>query len=382
MFSLNAVSVIAQVQVGRFEIKGLLRRENRAPAKLYLFLDQQLADSALVKEGRYHFTGRVSSIVSALIKETNSYRIDGHEGICFLVTEGIIQISSADNLKNAVFSGSGSRAAKDYREAIKNTLLLTDSLNGIMAGKAYRENEALHSDMKISMVLINSEMTEQMTAYIKAHPRSPASGYMLSAITERTYPATGLVNSLLKKLPPSQQILVNSKTEAFKRKKKEEELEKEKAAADMARKNQALEDETAIGKMAKDFIQNDTAGRAVSLSSYSGKYVLIDFWASWCHPCRAENPVVTRAFNNYKDKGFAVLGISLDGTRNSWITAVRQDGLAWAQLSDLKGAENEVALLYHVSAIPRNFLVDPKGIIIAKDLRGDMLEEKLAAVFK
>jgi len=141
---------------------------------------------------------------------------------------------------------------------------------------------------------------------------------------------------------------------------------------------------TAIGSIAPDFTQTDTAGKAITLSSLRGKYVLIDFWASWCGPCRMENPNVVKAYNQYKNKNFTIIGVSLDktGARDAWIKAIKDDNLTWNQVSDLRFWQNQVAQLYKISQIPQNYLIDPNGKIIAKGLRGDELEAKLAEVLK
>jgi peroxiredoxin len=137
-----------------------------------------------------------------------------------------------------------------------------------------------------------------------------------------------------------------------------------------------------VGTEAPDFMQQDQDGKDVKLSSFKGKYVLVDFWASWCGPCRQENPNVVNAFNNYKDKNFTVLGVSLDRARDPWLKAIKDDNLNWTQVSDLKFWSNAVAVQYKIQSIPQNFLIDPKGVIIAKNLRGPDLLAKLAELLK
>ena len=138
----------------------------------------------------------------------------------------------------------------------------------------------------------------------------------------------------------------------------------------------------AVGGGMADFTQNDTADIPVKLSSFRGKYVLVDFWASWCRPCRMENPNVLASYNKFKNKNFTVLGVSLDKAKDAWIEAIHQDGLYWTQVSDLKGWGNEVAQQFKVQSIPQNFLIDPQGRIIAKDLRGEALDQKLNEILK
>ncbi|WP_425392411.1 TlpA family protein disulfide reductase [Ekhidna sp.] len=137
----------------------------------------------------------------------------------------------------------------------------------------------------------------------------------------------------------------------------------------------------AIGKEAPEIALQNPEGEIITLSSLRGKYVLVDFWAAWCRPCRAENPNVVRVYNEYSDENFEILGVSLDRTREKWLGAIEQDGLPWLHVSDLKYWRSQAAIDYQVNAIPATFLIDPEGKIIAKNLRGASLEAKLKEIF-
>ena len=140
----------------------------------------------------------------------------------------------------------------------------------------------------------------------------------------------------------------------------------------------------AVGAIAPDFTQNTPDNLPVKLSSLRGQYVLIDFWASWCGPCRQENPNLVKAFNTYKDKGFTILSVSLDqeNGREAWVKAIQKDNLTWTHVSDLKFWNNAVAQEYGVHAVPQNFLLDPSGKIVAINLRGEELQSTLDKLLK
>jgi peroxiredoxin len=138
---------------------------------------------------------------------------------------------------------------------------------------------------------------------------------------------------------------------------------------------------TDLGQLAPDFSVPDPDGKPVQLSSFKGKYVLLDFWASWCGPCRRENPAVVKAYQRFHDKGFDIFSVSIDESRDEWLAAVKKDGLTWTQASDLKGWETPATTSYGIQGIPMNFLLDKEGKIIGKDLRDESLIKKLQEIF-
>lgn len=201
----------------------------------------------------------------------------------------------------------------------------------------------------------SDQKTELLKRYVSAHPKSYFSLYLVAyEMTSEEYP----------KMKPLYDLLDPALLQSESGKKLSQQL--------------AAAKRRALGEPMLDFTQNNNEGRPVRFSDFRGKYVLVDFWASWCMPCRAENPNVLAAYNRYKDKNFTVLGISLDEEESRWKKAIQDDKLPWTQVSDLKGFENEVAVYYGIGSIPATFLIDPQGKIIAIGLHGEYLHKKLA----
>lgn len=250
------------------------------------------------------------------------------------------------------------------------------SKDSVLADTYHKMQSAYDANPNDSSIAILQEqgkqVMESLTAYMENYvhkSNSPAAiYYALSIAAQRSILPLEELDTLA--------------TEASERFKEHGGLAAFKGVIAQAKANNSNETSSWVNKQAPDLTMNDVNGKPVSISNFRGKYVLVDFWASWCKPCRMENPNVVAAYNKYKDKNFAILGVSLDEDKNAWMNAIENDKLEWTQISDLKQWESAAVSTYKIEGIPFNVLIDPNGKIIAESLRGDALEQKLAEVLK
>ncbi len=276
----------------------------------------------------------------------------------FIDNDNIVVNGEATKLKSAAVTGSQLHA--DYTSFVKGFSPLSEKL-GKLAGVINAEKEGKKRDSLINV--FNSSRNKLMVytdTYLKTKSGSAVSSFVLFQLN-KLYGDVNAVEERYNSLLPSAKNIVYAK-----------ELERMIATGKIG----------AVGSMAVDFTQADTASKPVSLSQFKGKYVLVDFWASWCRPCRAENPNVVTAYEVFKDKNFTVLGVSLDQQKANWVQAINADKLTWSHVSDLQYWNNAVAKMYGIQSIPANILIGPDGKIIGKDLRGEDLQQKLKELLK
>lgn len=355
-------------QQNSFRIDGFIKDLNE-PAKMYLsyrYDGQRVRDTVMIENGKFVFTGEISDPVEArlTLDRTKVGQTDADENkfsTYIYIHRGNLKISSDNSLKDIVVKHSKiNDDYKRYNELLSETQSFKDSLDNVWISAAPEQrNDSLRKVMMASWKPVLEKQNEQKRSFVENNPTSFLSLIVLEELADAEFIPSEEVESLFLKL-----------TEKV----RETETGKEFARRIMIAKA------TEIGKPAINFTQTDTLGNPVSLTDFRGKYVLLDFWASWCGPCRRENPNIVEAFHKYKDKGFTVLGVSLDDDKQEWMDGIHKDQLCWTQVSDLKMFDNEVAKLYDIRAIPQNFLIDPNGIIVAKDIRGEALHEKLAEI--
>lgn len=369
---LAILPVFAFCQDQEFIVTGEVAKLN-APAQIYISYRsgaKSVRDSVTLINGTYTFKGNVATPVKATL--TLDYTGAGlkaagnnPDAFSVYVENGLITLKAKDSLKNSMVIGSALNV--DYQ---KYTQLLSDVQNKLNAldkeWSAATPEQRKGTELREKLMLKQKPLAEEKEKLQKEYIRkNPSSYFSLVALKE----LAGSV-IIVDKTEPLYMGLSQS-------------LKDTKSGKDFAKLINAAK-ETALGAIAANFTQNDTLGKPVTLTDFRGKYVLLDFWASWCGPCRAENPNLVEAFHKYKDKNFTVLGVSLDmpNKHQAWLDAIHKDKLTWTHVSDLQYWDNEVARQYGIRSIPQNLLIDPSGKIVAKNIRGEELQKKLAEILK
>lgn len=359
-------------QTEGFVLKGKVGSLN-APAKAYLREiknGKMVTDSTVLRNGYFEFRGPITDPIEAglIISHDGSdlRNIKQQDGLEVYLEKNIIEINTPDSIKYVIIKGSQVNADNRRLQAAMKSI--TDEFTKLAEDSKSASPEQLKSKEFAAQLRAKAEKIMYvdrkavLKEFIKNNPQSFVS---LNALKDyaQGIPDVPEVTSLYNSLAPSVKETATGKEFG--------EFVKNLAKAD-------------VGKLAPDFTQTDTAGHPVKLSSFRGKYVLLDFWASWCVPCRAENPNVVKAYAEYHPKGLDIISVSLDlpNGKEKWLKAIHADGLKWTQVSDLKSFGNEVAVLYGIHAIPQNFLIGPDGKIIAKNLQGAELNQKLREIFK
>jgi len=364
-----------KTEKGRFTVTGEIKNAPDGQVVLEeLYFSQKppiILDSTTMKNGRFTLSTSATEEGLYRIRTTNN-----NEGFLLINDNPDIRLTAdvqKPGIDNMQINGAGNHS-------LRQLILHADSLQKLLGARyallgEMKKNNTPASDSVFSFT--NAEFNRyknELTAFCFGYADTAKSPVVaLFAATFAPVELSLFVDPLnrLKNRFPNHNGIAGTLT-----------FIREQVAAVSAQQNQYNQQAVSVGSTAPELTMNDVNGKPFSLSSLRGKFVLIDFWASWCGPCRRENPNIVAAYNQYKDKNFTVLGVSLDDSRSAWLKAIADDRLPWTQISDLKNWSSAAVPLYGFDGIPYNVLIDPQGKVIATDLRGNLLQSKLAEVLK
>lgn len=350
-----------------FSIKGNIKKlkDGYRVYLIYQIQDVKFKDSAIVADGRFEFTGKLEYPVSTGLYLHKDPYLNPDESRSadqkrFYLTPGQIEVTSFDSLGTAKVKGS---EVEDRIIDLKTMQVTNDAEFKALE----KEFEALPPEKQKQDSIRNKFVAREMGLLTDR--------FRIGISFANKYPDSYLSVICLSNAAATPELAREVETAYTKLSEKNKRTPLGKDIPKLLASSSRIQ----IGNQSPDFEQKNAEGKSVKLSDFRGKYVLIDFWASWCGPCRAENPNLVKLYENFKEKDFEILGVSLDNQsqKNAWLQAIKKDQLTWTQVSDLRGMDNNVAKLYGVVAIPANVPVDPAGKIIARDLRGSDLQQKL-----
>ncbi len=351
------VFLFSCTQQPQYKIQGNVDGLNSGSAVLSKVVDNELVtiDSVVVKNGGFEFVGSVDQPEFYVI--TFADTLDGIQ--LFLENKNITIAAGVDSIEKADIKGSElTTVFNGFNEKLFDfnmqfRALYNEYIQANMSGNNSRVKE-----IEDEYAAVEDQQMEYIKSFVKENSDNVLAPYVtlrFMAYQLEVNELEEIVNGFAPEILETQYAsTLNERLEIMKR--------------------------VAIGQPFVDFMLNDTTGNPLALSTIveQNDYVLLDFWAAWCNPCRQENPHLVATYAEYKDKGFEIFGVSFDKTREAWVKAIKQDGITWPQVSDLKYWDSAAGKLYAVRSIPHNVLINKEGIIVAKNLRGDDLGKKLA----
>ncbi len=359
-FSINILllSFNCFAQDSSFTVNGQFEKIQKGVVYLSIYeTDKTIQDSASISDGKFKFTGFVKDPYFATLTMPDA---KPNDYFAFYIEPATMSITGrGDSLRLLTVKGSPiNDDDKLLKERMKYVTKWEDA-NSKIFEQAYKDkNKRVMDSLDEVDFAVLAEKRKVVAEFVKAYPNSLRAAmaiyenYAYYAEASEVQPLYDMLSTEIRNSAKGQEIKKMIDTYS----------------------------NVAIGKIAPEILQNTTDGKKLSLSSLHGKYVLVDFWASWCGPCRRENPNIVSAYNKFKDKGFTIFGVSYDSKKDKWEKAIKDDKLNWNQVSDLQGWKNSTSDQYGIKAIPSNILLDKDGKIIAKNIFGKKLTDKLSGL--